>query len=240
MKERFQNPVTGDTVRLRLYSYNSQNKADFYSVEKVEIYFLDPSSVTDTNKDGRVLLDSFGAVAHTAPGEYFLDLPLVPDKYVIGTYIDVWHVQCKEGQANQSVSNSFRILPDQWYTTPLPIVYDFGFQVKPNKIRKGSKRFLIIDIEPNVPKASDLDKYYLNLAIASPLKISIQKAACGSCESSDLRMVVEAELIEQRDMATAYYQIDTSEMEEGIYDVWFEMEFADNVYISDKQQIQIY
>jgi hypothetical protein len=34
--------------------------------------------------------------------------------------------------------------------------------------------------------------------------------------------------------------LDTSEMEVGIYDIWFEMEMGENVYISDRFQLQIH
>jgi hypothetical protein len=45
-KERFQNPNCGDDLNLRLFAFNSNFKSNFYRVEKVEIYFLDPYEKT--------------------------------------------------------------------------------------------------------------------------------------------------------------------------------------------------
>ena len=57
--ERYQNPSVGDSIKLRLFTYNSNNLADLLSISKVDIYYLDRELVSDTNPDGRRLVESF-------------------------------------------------------------------------------------------------------------------------------------------------------------------------------------
>ena len=64
-KERYQNPVVGDLVNLRLFTYNSNNLTDVMSVEKIEIFLLDPSEITAENKDGRRLVETFDGTGVT-------------------------------------------------------------------------------------------------------------------------------------------------------------------------------
>lgn len=245
IKERYQNPVVGDNINLKIFAYNTNNRADFYSVEKVEIYVLDKSQITPTNPDGRVLIETIPNVSieHLDVGLYQTALYLDSTKYVTqGQYLDVWYVRLEPTDTTDlTIENNFYIYPNLFYTSPIPIVYDFNFAVRPNKLRKGSKRYLIIDIIPNVPKASDLARYYENLAICTPVKISIM-AACTQCmpAEEDLKLIVDNADVELREKAVGYYFIDTTEYKEGIYDVWFQMEFGGNTYISDRQQIQIY
>lgn len=242
-KERFQNPTYGDTVNLRLFSYNSNNLADFESIEKVDIYHLDPQEISETNTDGRRLVESFSGatVVLEDTGTHLLTVDLEKDKYVIGEYIDVWTVSPDIENPSQTVSQSFSIYPSLWYTTPTPVVYDFQFFFQPNKMRQGSKQFLIIEIRPNVPRGSDLDAYYQNLAIVSDLKISIEQR-CGEClpQECDLRLIVDNESVDYREKKYGYYRIDTEDWECGIYDVWFRLDFGENRYISERQQLQIY
>ena len=75
----------------------------------------------------------------------------------------------------------------------------------------------------------------------SDLKISIEQA-CGNClsDEQDLRLIVDKELVQSREKRYGYYKLDTTEMDCGIYNVWFQLEFGGNVYISDKMQLQIY
>lgn len=239
-RERFQNPVVGDEVNLRLFAYNSNNKRDFYEVDSVKIYFIDPNSEPPNQK---ILIQEVSgtSVVHTDTGEYTLTVSLTSPQYVIGQYVDEWYVRVEEGEDLATIENVWQIYPNLWFTTPLPTVYDFNFSFRPNKIRKGSIKYLIIEIRPNVPNASDLARYYENLAIVSPITITIQQT-CGDCmpAESDLRMIVEDDPVDLREKCLGYYKLDTTEMNEGIYDVWFQMSFGDNIYISDKQQLQIY
>jgi hypothetical protein len=243
VKERSQNPVVGDDVKLRLFAYNSNNRADFNQVEKVEIFFLDPAEKSATNPDGRTIVETIDGADVTAveTGQYMVTVNLDNAQYVIGNYIDVWHITVELGESGATVENLWQVYPDLWFTSPSVLVYDFNFAFRPNKIRKGSKRFIVIDIIPNVPKASDMARYYENLAIVSPLKISIEQE-CGNCvpAEEDLRLIVDQADVELRDKSLGYYFLDTTDLNEGVYNVWFEMVFGESTFISDKLQLQIF
>jgi hypothetical protein len=247
IKERNQNLVIGDEIKLRLFTYNSNHRQNVLSVEKVEIYYLDENSKTEDNPEGRILIKTIdGAnvelVEDNFGGHYSIDLNLEDQVFVIGKYIDVWHVVFNTNQSG-TVTNEFRVIPDLWFASDTPIIYDFSFGFRPNRIRYGERKWINIDIIPNVPNASELKRYYVNLAISSPLKIYIEKA-CGDCvpKEKDLRMIVDGDLVQHRRGAEGSFFLDTEslEMECGIYNVWFEMEFGENRYISDNSQLQIY
>jgi hypothetical protein len=99
----------------------------------------------------------------------------------------------------------------------------------------------MIEISPNVPTAGELRQYYENLAIVSDLKISIEQR-CGDCLPSeqDLRLISDKVLVDYREKRFGFYQLDTEEMDCGIYDVWFQLEFGGNRYISDRYNFQVY
>lgn len=243
LKERFQNPTSTDTVRLRLFTYNANNFADVELIEKIDIYYLDPEEKSEANPDGRRLVDTIPgtAVQSLDTGHYIIDLPMETEKYVIGRYLDVWTLYPIVEQPVQTVVNYFDVYPNMWYTTAIPVVYDFSFHFQPNRFRKGSKQYLITEIIPNVPKATDLCRYYENLAIAAKISLSIEQM-CGPCTpvESDLALIIDNEPIELREKRFAYYQLDTEDMDCGIYNVWFKLEFGGNIYLSDKMQLEIY
>lgn len=237
-KERYQNPTCGDTVNLRLFVYNSNNLANVQAVEKVDIYHIDDA-------DGKRLVETIDGsqVELLSTGAYMLPLSLTRPQYTIGKYLDEWTIQfvqdttCGLG----TVKNFFQVYSDLWFTTPVPPVYDFNFSFRPNKIVKGSKRYLIINIIPNVPRGADIIPYYENLAIVSDLKVSIS-LNCGECvpKEKDLRLVVDRQLVDHREKGYAYFFLDTEEMDDGIYDIWFELCYGENTYISEKNQLQIF
>lgn len=242
-KERYQNPVTGDDVHLRLFTYNSNNLADLASIDKIEIYYLDPQERSANNPDGRRLVQTFSEsdVTLEATGTYMLPVTLESPLYVIGEYLDVWTVYAVEAEPVQTIEQRFEVYPQLWYTTPSPIVYDFAFHFQPNKLRQGSKQFLIIEIVPNVPRSSDLERYYQNLAIVSDLKVSIEQI-CGDCtpQEADLRLIVDEVSVDYREKRFGYYKLDTEDMDCGLYNIWFKLEFGGNTYLSDKMQLMIY
>jgi hypothetical protein len=242
-KSRYQNPVVNDLVKLGLFTYNSHNLRDISSVEKVDIYFSDETEKSPTNPRGWRIVETIDGtnVETLNTGEYNLDVTLESPKYTIGSYRDVWTLNVIDDEPTVTTEQFFDIYPDLWYTTPIPIVYDFNFHFQPNKLRKGSIQYLIIEIIPNVPRATDLQRYYENLAITSDLKITISQS-CGPCvpQEADLRLVVEEASVDYREKRYGYYKLDTTDMDCGIYDVWFKLEFGGNVYISDKMQLQIY
>jgi hypothetical protein len=241
-KERNQNIVVGNDVTLRLFTYNSNQRQSVNSVEKVEIYYLDSGFITEDNPEGRRLVDTITGITLVEEGQYSIEISLEEEKYLIGKYIDVWYVNFDSMQSG-TVTNEFRVIPDLWFASDLPIIYDFSFGFRPNRVRYGEKRWINIEIIPNVPNISDLKKYYANLAVASPLRIWIEKN-CGDCvpQEKDLRIVVEGDLVEHRRGTEGSYFLDTETlgMDCGIYNVWFEMEFGENKFISDNLQLQIF
>lgn len=243
-KSRYQNPVIGDDVLLQLFVKNSNNSASLDSINEVKIYYLDPTQRSDGNPDGRTLVETITGSTVTNPdqGEYLLTLNLDSGTYTNnGYYIDVWHVNFAPGDPETTLEHVFQIFPDLWYTTPIPIVYDFDFYFQPNKMRYGTNKPIEIEIRPNVPRATDLQQYYENLAIAANVYVTISQR-CGECVpcEEDLRIVKEDDPVMYKEKNRAYYRIDTTEFECGVYDIWFRMEFGENVYVSDTYQFQIY
>lgn len=240
-KQRYQNPTPGDIVRLRLFSYNSNLPQNISSVESVKTYYLDPSAVSASNPDGRTLIDTLtSGVVNEDSGSYYLDLTTSSPKYVVGNYLDVWSLVLESGTSAVTFENGFSLYPRKWYTTVLPVVYDFSFNFQPNRFVQGSKKWMIIEIVPRVPRMSDLERYYLNLAIYADLSLTIAKK-CDPClpVEKDLRVVVEDAVVEQREKCFGYYWLDTSEMDEGVYDITFTLNHGGNTYVSEKNQLLI-
>lgn len=245
LKQRYQNPVVGDTIRLRLDVYNGNNFSDVFEIQEVNVYYLDPTARSSENPDGRTLFVTIPAdqVVHEDTGKYYVDLTTVAPNFVIGTYVDAWMVFFEDGENVDPTSNEsvFDIYPSKWITSPVPIIYDFSFRFSPSKIVKGSNKHLRIDILPQVPQHQDLIRYYYNLAVVADVTVSISQI-CGNClpQEEDLRIIVEDDPVDFREKCSAYYKLDTTDMECGIYDVWFKMQFGDNTFVSEKQQLQIY
>lgn len=247
LKERNQNPVVGDEVSLRLFTYNANQRQPVDAVERVSIYHLDQSCATQDNPEGRRLVmemsgsdveevdDQFG-------GHYQIKFDLDSGRFVVGNYIDVWTVRFSASQTG-TVTNGFSVLSEMWYASDMPVVYDFSYGFRPNRVRKGEKRWLTVEVIPNVPRSSDLERYYMNLALASPVKISIEKV-CGDCvpKERDLRLVVDKGDVEFRRDSEGYFFLDTDAlgMDCGVYNVWFDLNFGENSFISDNLQLQVY
>lgn len=243
MKKRNQNPVVGDTIELNLVAFNSNNLADVHNIEKVEIYRLDPTLCSDTNSDGRYLVDTITDINNDATGVYTIDLVTSAPKYTIGEYIDVWYVTFNEDDVVSKKEERFSIYPNLWYTSTMPAVYDFSFQFQPNRIRKGSIKWLAIKIIPNVPRATDLERFYSNIAISSELKINIKKN-CSKCPEDDEDTIVEDEVVTERDKVFGFYKLDTTENgldleANSIYDIWFSLAYADTLTISEIMQFAV-
>ena len=243
-KERFQNPVIGDTVNLRLFTYNSNNRKSVKTINDVKIYTIDESLRSVSNPEGLKLVQTFAgtSVVLEATGQYLLPVLLEDLLYTIGPFYDIWNVTFEDNESSVAhVRNSFQVYSDLWFTSPLPPIYDFNFNFRPNRFRKGSKRYMLIQVTPNVPKGSDILPYYENLAIVSDLRVSIEQA-CGEClpAEQDLRLVLDQVSTDYREKNYAYYMLDTTELEVGIYNVWFTMEMGENTFISDRMNLQIF
>ncbi len=243
-KQRYQNPTISDTVRLEFFVLNSNNFAEVQAINQVRIYYLDPTQVSCANPDGRVLVQTVpgGSVQNPTTGEYYIDLFLDPLIYTeVGRYIDEWEVIFVTGDTPANHDQLFQIYSELWYTTPIPIVYDFSFYFQPNRMKYGEKKWIEIEIIPNVPRATDLCAYYENLAISAQLFVTITQK-CGDCVpcETDLRTVVDRQPAQYREKNRGFYKIDTTQFDCGIYDIFFELDFGDNVYLSDTNQFQVY
>lgn len=242
-KERHSNPVIGDTVRLRLDTYNGRAYADPSEFDRVEVYYLDPNARTPDNPEGRTLFATVtgGSVVREAEGKHYVDVAATKPQFVVGHYVDVWYVRYEADADLVTEESNFELYPPLWTASPIPIVYDFAFRFTPSRIVKGSKKALRIEIQPLVPRQSDIVRYYHNLIVVSDVSVTITQR-CGECvpAEADLRVVVEDDPVDYREGCFAYYKLDTSEMDPGIYDVRFKLEFGDNVFYSDAQQLQIY
>jgi hypothetical protein len=245
VKERYQNPVIGDTVKLRFLTLNHNEYTNVNSIEKVEIWRLDNEDPQDVTK--RFLTETIdGAnVQQDSTGQYSVNVELVDPLYCVGQYRDLWYTAFERYEAEECqvapVEQMFDVVRDLWFTSPVPVVYDFQFAFQPNRLAKGSIQYLLVNVIPNVPRAADLQAYYQNMVVISPLYISIVQR-CGDClpPEEDLRTVADKELVEFREKTLGYYLLDTTEMNTGIYDVWFQLELAENVYVSPKSQLEIF
>jgi hypothetical protein len=243
VKERHQNPTIGDTVRLRLFVYNSNNLADLVSVDSINLYVCDPTAATMENPEGKTLVAELDPanVVHESTGTYYIDVLLENPQFTLGKYTDEWTITVDSNIPAQVVQNEFRVYPQLWYTTPVPVVYDFSFDFQPNKIRKGSKQYLRIRVTPNVPRATDLARYYENLAIVGDVKVSIEQK-CGPCVPAerDLRLIVDEESVCYKEKCYGYFLLDTEDMDCGVYGIWFTLCIGGNRYLSDVMNLQIF
>ena len=245
IKERFQNPNVTDTVILRMLVYNNHQFSDVNSVEKVEIWKID--DLDPQNIDKRTLVQTVTGtdISHDGDGQYSVEVFLEEPLYTIGKYIDIWYMAFATHDQDACqvapIDAMFEVVRDIWFTSPSPIIYDFSFSFRPNKFVQGTKQHIIINITPNAPTASEMQAYYANMATISPLRISIAQR-CGNCvpAEEDLRLIVDNELITYRERCLAYYFLDTTEMDCGIYEVWFQLDLGGNIYISPKSQLQIF
>jgi len=243
--ERYQNPTENDNVILRLFTYNSNNPASVLSVNSVSIYFHDETLRSEENPLGLRLITTVDGsnVVSDCVGHYNTTVYIDPTCFAIGHYTDRWNVTFETNEPPANIDNYFQVYPRLWYASSVPIVYDFNFTFRPNRLRKGSKQWLIAEVTPNVPTASDLARYYENIAIAGDLKIYIE-FFCGVCvpQEEDLRLIVDGDCVQFREKLHGYYHLDMCalDMECGMYNVWFKLEFGDNCYVSDKMQFQVF
>ena len=247
IRERYQNPVVGSTVRLRLFTFNANLPTNIAAINQVTIYFLDNAGKAACNPDGRTLITTIDGSQVVAvpdcPGSYYVDVALPDVTYVTGNYLDIWTVQWLNSDIPTTITNNFTIYPDLWYSTVIPVVYNFSFNFQPNRLPIGSKQFLIIEVIPNVPRATDLQRYYQNLAILGDLRVSIQ-AKCGPCMNTCTEgdILVDCQPVDFREKVFGYYQLDTEalDMTCGLYNVWFHLNTGGNRFISEKNQLLIF
>ena len=241
VKERNTNAVCNDTLILRLFQYNENAPAAVEAIEKVEIYFLDPFNRTPDNPDGRRLIQTFTTVTVDAVGQYSVTVPLTSPLYVIGDYVDVWSIRYEADQCPGTREMQFSIGADKWYANSEPYLWSFTFSFRPFKFRKNERKYMIVEVTPNVPHISDLERYYADIATYPSLFITMA-LRCADCvpAEEDLRTVIDRQPVEVRNKRLGYYFLATTDLDCGIYDVWFELDLGGNTYISPKNQLQIF
>lgn len=243
MKERYQNPMVGDTLKLRAYSFNGAFPANVNSVQKVEIYRLFATEKTVDNPQGKVLVETIDGsdVITDDEGKYSIELTLSSPTYTVDRYSDEWTLLLEDTMPEGVFEGYFQIYPSAWFVDTHPIIHDFDFDLTPSKVVQGSKKYIQVEVNPNVPRGTERQRYYANMIAGGDLYIYMEQR-CGSCvpEEEDLRKVIDRELITTRDHCVGYYFLDTTEMDCGVYHVWFELTLGSNVYISDKKPLQIY
>jgi hypothetical protein len=238
-KLRYQNPTPGDEVKLQIVSFNSNNLADVVAVNEVKIYNVNDCDPNCPEKGSLITTVPGSDVIHEELGKYYINLQTSSPSYVVGKYSDVWNFELPNGLSG-TTTKSFALYDNLWAFSTLPPVYSFDFQFQPNQIRKGSKKYIIIKIIPNIPRASALEEFYYNLAVVADLYVNIDNA-CSDCAPQDCSddLVVDSELIEEREKCFGYYYIDTTDFECGTYNIWFKLVFGNTEEVSRKYQFQI-
>lgn len=242
-RERFGNPVLDEEVILRLFVFNANKMADLKKVEKIDIYKLDDVPSTPENPDGRRFIKTINPEEITldSTGTYSTNLLLEEPLFTLGRYIDEWHIQFEDCDTSTVQENFFEIKRDLWFTDVAPIVHDFEFNFQPNRMVKGSKKYITIEAKPIVPRGTDLERYYQNLITVSEILVTIEMK-CSDClpEEKDLRIICEEEPASFRDGCFAYFFVDTTDLDCGLYNVQFTLNMGPNKFVSDKQQFLIF
>jgi len=255
IKDREQNPIIGDTIRLRLFSYSSNTRAEVYEVECVRIYFLDQDQRSEDNPDGRILMDTIPGtdVDNPSTGEYLVSLVTSETSYRVGSYIDRWEVKFEPQDARSGIiENNFTIYRDLWYTSSKPIIYDMGFTFAPYKMVQGTKKHLRVDVDVYAPDNSTIDNYYYYLNTLADIQIKIVQDD-GDGYDPDVpanNIILNWTSVQWREGTSGYYLLDTSvdprpsragePLGTGIYLVQFKAGLGENVYLSQNFRLQIY
>jgi hypothetical protein len=178
-------------------------------------------------------------------GQYLLPLALTNPLYTIGFYHDVWSVVFQDGACETAtLQNDFQVYSELWFTSPTPPVYAVLISIfRPGRLRKGSKRYLLIQVVPNVPHGSDILPYYENLAIVSDLRISME-LACGECvpdRDKTYVWVVDRALVGLIGKKVADIILSTQiNLTKEFTICGLILSFGENVFVSDKMSLQIF
>ena len=254
-RERYQNPVLGDTINLRLFTFNSNLNVDPFKIDRVDVYWLDDSLKSASNSDGRTLIQQFSSadIQHIGEGQYLLPVFLNPYKtvsgseeffYRIGDYIDAWWIIFEGDENATKTENEFKVYPDLWYASPMPMVYDFDFEFSPNKLIRGSKQYLIVGIKCMAPGSTAKEQYYQTLAVLGNLGVSISVSTRCDCYDTvypSRNIIVDKASVSYRDNNRGYYLLDTTKLPTtcSLFDIWFTYDYGGNTFISPKFALQI-
>lgn len=258
IKERYQSSVLGDSINLDLYAYNNNSLVNLHEIQKIEIYFLDPSQITSTNVEGRRIKEIIypDTITNEGTGHYRSQLLLDNDLFEIGKYIDIWYVKFNPSDQNYNqITNNFEIHRELIQTNDRPFLYDIHFSFSPKKIVKNSKRYMKIGFYPTVHSdigvkslAEDqLNQFYYNIKTCGNIYVRTEMIeGCGYIDSHpDANIITDPEwsLIDIRGDNEGYFMIDSTDEGNyniGIYNVKFKAEIQGQEIISNKFYLQIY
>lgn len=260
IKERYQSSILGDTLNLDLYAYNNNSLINLYEIQKIEVYFLDPTQVSDSLPDGRRIKQIIYPlnITNLSEGHYTTQLELNSSLYEIGNYIDIWYVKFYDYETSfNQIVNNFKIDRELPGIVDRPFLYDVSFSFSPKKITKDSKRYLKIGFYPTVHGDIGtktigeelLDKFYYNLKTTGNLYVKIEMIeGCGFQENTlykDLNIITDPEwsTVEIHSDNEGYFLIDSTDNGDyniGIYKVKFKIEIQGQEIISDPFFLQIY
>ncbi|MFW5794559.1 MAG: hypothetical protein ACOCV1_03640 [Bacillota bacterium] len=257
-KYRYNSLVLGDTLYLDLYAYNNNELVDAYSIDSVDIYFLDNTQKNNSNTDGRRIKASFSSssVIHVETGHYRVSVSLDADLYEIGDYIDIWKVKFNSYDSEYyPIEQQFKVGTDLRETHGLPFVYDVDFSFSPKKIYYGSKRYLKVAFYPTVHsdigiktvEKEVIDKFYFNLKTTGNLYIQIEMIEGCNYNSEyplmNIKTDPEWDTLDIRGDNEAYYLLDVTEDQDdydlGIYAIQFKCEIQGQEIVSRKFYLQI-
>lgn len=255
IRERYQRPVLGDTVKLKILVYSSNQKANAHQVLGVTIFYLDIDQRSEGNPDGRIEVAAVlpANISNDAPGEYSVDLELNQVDFRIGDYVDRWEFLFEDADNYPGIiENDFTVYRDLWYTSPKPLIYELGFNLSPNKIVQGTRKYLRVDLDVYAPDASTREAYYYSLATMADVHISIVQ---DEGEGYDPQVpgnntIVNWSPVQFREDNSGYYLLDTSvdprpqmngaAMPNGIYLVQFRAGLGETLHLSPRFHLQIY
>jgi hypothetical protein len=258
-KYRYQSIVFGNTVYLDLYNYNNNQPMNLFDIQQVEVYFLDPTSVSPHNPDGRIIktIVSPSGIENVEEGHYRVQVQLDPDLYEIGSYVDLWKIKHNSYEDQYSLrENQFKVQPELVATTDRPFAYDVAFSFSPKKMTKGSKQYLKIGFKPvvHIDIGNEniinkmMDQFYYNLKASGGLYVKIElMEGCGYNSEfplANIKTDPEWDLVEVRGDNEAYYMLDSSEDQDdydlGIYQVQFKCLVQGQTILSRKFYLQIF
>lgn len=257
-KERYQSPTLGDVLNLDFYSYNNNSLTSVQEFSNIDVYFLDPTQVTENNPQGRriKLIITPNNITEISTGHYRAQITLDDNLFEIGNYIDVWRLKFNNYDNNFiKVENQFKIHTDLRETQDRPYIYDVTWSFSPKKIVLYSKQYLKIgffpaihsDIGTKYINEKLIERFYFNLKNTGNLFIKIDLIeGCNYNEESPCANTItepEWDQVEIRGDNEAYYLINSTEdgnYNIGIYSVQFKILIDSQEIISPRFYLQIF
>lgn len=255
IRDRFQSPIVGDTVRLKTFVYSSNERSNVSSIDSVEIYYLDETQKTPSNPRGKILIETLAPskITNVSAGTYQLEIQTNPVDYRVGDYIDQWNIQFESGDLRQGiVENEFHIYRDLWITSDKPLIYDIGFNYSPHRIIQGSSKYIRVDLEPFVPNATTMEKYYYYINSIANISMSISQDEGEGYDryNPSNNVLFMWRQVHHIEGTSGFFFLDTridprpqlngKPMPNGIYLVQFRTILGESTYLSPQFRLQIY